>query len=174
MSCPSWPRTGSSRPKTGNWNCCQLLAEWHKVGAVIEDDSVGETVTACLGQDSQPCEITGHHGCGGLDFDPRDRAVVAFKNDVNLVHLLVTEMVGRQLHVRCRHQFEDLREHIAFEKGADFLRSALILENVNPFAAASRPQSRKCSLGVFTIRFNSFVYQGCNVETRKTCSSNLT
>src|SRR3546814_10385217 len=45
-------------------------------------------------------------------------------------------------------------------------RLAFTRSKLNPRAVASRPESRKCSLGVLAIRFSAFVYQGCNVETR--------
>ena len=43
-------------------------------------------------------------------------------------------------------------------------RSAFTRSKVSPRTLASRPESRKCSLGVLTIRFSALVYQGCTLD----------
>ena len=58
----------------------QLVAERHEIGAVIENDAIGETLLARFGQGPQPGEMSGRRRCGRLDLNHRDRPVVAFQH----------------------------------------------------------------------------------------------
>jgi len=99
-------------------------------------------------------------------------AVVTLKDDIDLTHLLIAEVIGRLAAAsRASHQlFEPRREHEAsLAARPNAPRSVVTRSKVQaPTAREANPESRKCQLRVFLMtRFSTFELPRLEaVETR--------
>ncbi len=84
-----------SVPKARQWRGGQPVAKRNEVVAVIENDAIGEPFLTRFGECTQTNEVAGLHRRGCLDFDPHDRAVIAFQRGINFAQLFVSNMINR-------------------------------------------------------------------------------
>jgi hypothetical protein len=81
--------------------------------AVVQHDTVRETVTCRISELTQSAEVSLHHRCGRLNLDARNRTRPAFDHDVDLKVVAVAEVEKQQFVPRLPLQLPGQRSHIA-------------------------------------------------------------
>ncbi len=158
-------------PEAGDRRSEKSTAKGDTRLSVVEHHSRLEGAAAGRGQLPDALEIRGHDCSGGLDFNAHNRPGAIFHHKVDFVLILVAVMQwsaqAPSIQVICLRTSEKTKVSSSLPKVA---RSAATRSAVAPSCAASRPESRKCSLGVFTRRLSRLRDHGSSRRTRNNCS----